>query len=166
MKINGSAKSEKTNPKQTQTNPISEKPKMSLNFYSTKDYDNKTRFPAPGKQTQFKPNQTQFHTLSNAEGPPQSSHSSQLPAAEIKPRQVILSVDVRDPDDVAELFWSIVFLADSLHGLCLGTTGTEYRQQDRTKILVHLIWAKLFFAASMVFSISSGVWASETNIAS
>jgi len=29
---------------------------MNLNFYSTKDYDNKTRFPAPGKQTQFKPN--------------------------------------------------------------------------------------------------------------
>ena len=46
----------KTNPIQTQTNPISEKPKMNLNFYSTKDYDNKPRLRAPGKQTQFKPN--------------------------------------------------------------------------------------------------------------
>ena len=45
-----------TNPKQTQTNPISEKPKMNLNFYSTKDYDNKPRLRAPGKQTQNKPN--------------------------------------------------------------------------------------------------------------
>jgi len=67
----------KTNPIQTQTNPISEKPKMNLNFYSTKDYDNKPRFRAPGKQTQFKPNQTQFPLA-------QSPHSSQLPAAEIK----------------------------------------------------------------------------------
>ena len=62
----------KTNPIQTQTNPISEKPKMNLNSYSTKDYDNKPCFPAPAKQTQFKPKQTQFLL-------PQSPHPSQLP---------------------------------------------------------------------------------------
>ena len=46
----------KTNPIQTQTNLISEKPKMTLNFYSTKDYDNKPPLRPPAKQTQFKPN--------------------------------------------------------------------------------------------------------------
>ena len=45
-----------TNPIQTQTNPISEKPKMNLNFYSTKDYENKPPLRAPAKQTQNKPN--------------------------------------------------------------------------------------------------------------
>ena len=68
----------KTNPIQTQTNPISEKPKMNLNFYSTKDYDNKPPLRAPGKQTQNEPNQTQFLLA-------QSPHLSQLPTAEIKP---------------------------------------------------------------------------------
>ncbi|GAJ16347.1 unnamed protein product, partial [marine sediment metagenome] len=28
---------------------------MNLNFYSTKDYENKPRLPAPGKQTQSNP---------------------------------------------------------------------------------------------------------------
>jgi len=71
MKINGSRESEKTNPKQSQTNPISEKPKMNLNFYSTKAYDNKPRLRAPGKQTEFKPKQTQFPL-------PQTPHPSQF----------------------------------------------------------------------------------------
>jgi len=62
----------KTNPIQTQTNPISEKPKMNLNFYSTKAYDNKPPLRPPAKQTQFKPNQTQFPLA-------QSPHPSQLP---------------------------------------------------------------------------------------
>jgi hypothetical protein len=37
------------------TNPISEKPKMKLNSYSTKDYENKPRLRTPGKQTQSNP---------------------------------------------------------------------------------------------------------------
>jgi hypothetical protein len=37
------------------TNPISEKPKMKLYSYSTKDYENKPRLRTPGKQTQSNP---------------------------------------------------------------------------------------------------------------
>jgi hypothetical protein len=40
------------------TNPIPEKPKMNLNFYSTKDYENDNIFRLP----ENKPNQTQFQT--------------------------------------------------------------------------------------------------------
>ena len=181
------------------TNPISQKPKMTLNLYSTKDYDNNPPLRATANEPKTNPIQTQFPI-------PQSPHASQLPAAEIRPSvgqveqsvetipgfmkpdfddaraqtqdpvgalaeeilvgKVIFLVDVCDSDDAAELFYSIVFLADSPDGLCLATTDTAYGQQDCTKIVLHLIWAKLFFAASMVFSISSGVWASETNIAS
>ncbi len=52
----------KTNPIQSQsnpikanTNPISEKPKMKLSPYSTKDYENKLTHRTPGKQTQSNP---------------------------------------------------------------------------------------------------------------
>jgi hypothetical protein len=38
------------------TNPISEKPKMNLNFYSTKDYENDNTFRLP----ENKPKQTQY----------------------------------------------------------------------------------------------------------
>ncbi|MBA7682453.1 hypothetical protein ES703_90803 [subsurface metagenome] len=40
---------------QTQYKPNSRKAKMKLNFYSTKDYENKPRFPTPLKQTQSNP---------------------------------------------------------------------------------------------------------------
>jgi hypothetical protein len=46
----------KTNPIQTQyepkTNPIPERPKMNLNFYSAKNYDNKSGLLMTAKQTQ------------------------------------------------------------------------------------------------------------------
>ena len=42
-------------PIKANTNPISEKPKMKLNSYSTKDYENKPRLRTPGKQTQSNP---------------------------------------------------------------------------------------------------------------
>jgi len=38
-----------------ETNPISEKPKMNLNFYSAKNYDNKSGLLMTAKQTQFIP---------------------------------------------------------------------------------------------------------------
>jgi len=38
-----------------QNKPNSRKAKMKLNFYSTKDYENQGRLPAPGKQTQSNP---------------------------------------------------------------------------------------------------------------
>ena len=41
--------------KQSQNNPNFRKAKMNLNFYSTKDYENKPPLPAPGKQTQSNP---------------------------------------------------------------------------------------------------------------
>jgi len=50
-----------TKPIQTQTNPIPEKPKMNVTSIITKGYENKPRFRAKAKQTQFKPKQTQFH---------------------------------------------------------------------------------------------------------
>jgi hypothetical protein len=37
------------------TNPISEKPKIDLNNYMTKDYENEPRLRTPGKQTQSNP---------------------------------------------------------------------------------------------------------------
>jgi len=49
-----------TNPIQTQTKPISEKAKMNVTSIITKGYENKPRFRAKAKQTQYKPNQTQF----------------------------------------------------------------------------------------------------------
>ena len=48
-----------TNPIQTQTNPISEKPKMTLNSYWTNDYDNEQRTinnERYSKRTQNEPN--------------------------------------------------------------------------------------------------------------
>ena len=62
----------KTNPIQTQTNPIPEKPKMNLTFYSTKDYDNKPPRPKRKNEPKTNPKRTQFPL-------PQSPHSSQLP---------------------------------------------------------------------------------------
>jgi len=38
-----------------QNKPNFRKAKIKLNFYSTKDYENKPRFRAPGKQTQSNP---------------------------------------------------------------------------------------------------------------
>jgi hypothetical protein len=43
-----------------ETKPISQKPKMNLTIYMTRDYDNKSASLTPEKQTQFKPNQTQW----------------------------------------------------------------------------------------------------------
>jgi len=37
------------------TNPISEKPKMNLNYYSTRDYENKSGLLTTAKQTQSNP---------------------------------------------------------------------------------------------------------------
>jgi len=45
----------KTNPIQTQTNPITEKQKMNVNKVLTKRYENKSHFWVKAKQTQFKP---------------------------------------------------------------------------------------------------------------
>jgi hypothetical protein len=41
------------------SNPISEKPKMNANVYVIEDYENEPPS-GPKKQTQFKPNQSQF----------------------------------------------------------------------------------------------------------
>jgi len=49
------------NNKLCETNPISKRPKMNLTFYSTKNYDNKSGLLTMEKQTQNKPNQTQFY---------------------------------------------------------------------------------------------------------
>ena len=43
------------NNKLCETNPISQKPKMKLTFYSTSDYENKSGFLPMGKQTQTNP---------------------------------------------------------------------------------------------------------------
>jgi len=43
-----------------QNKPNFRKAKMKLNFYSTKDYENKPRLSAPGKQTQTNPKRTQL----------------------------------------------------------------------------------------------------------
>jgi hypothetical protein len=48
------------NNKLCKTNPISGEPKMSLNHYATKNYNNKSDRLTPAKQSQFKPNQSQF----------------------------------------------------------------------------------------------------------
>ena len=37
------------------SNPISEKPKMNVNLYVIKEYENEPRLPAPAKQTQSNP---------------------------------------------------------------------------------------------------------------
>jgi len=42
MKINPIGHLVKTNPIQTQSNPISKRPKMNVNVFFTKDYENKT----------------------------------------------------------------------------------------------------------------------------
>ncbi len=55
MKINTIGHLVKTNPIQTQSNPISEKPKMNANAFSQKDYENKTAF-RPKKTNPNKPN--------------------------------------------------------------------------------------------------------------
>jgi len=44
-----------TKPIKPNTNPIPEKPKMKLSFFSTKDYENKLYPRTPGKQTQSNP---------------------------------------------------------------------------------------------------------------
>jgi len=49
-----------TNPIQTQTNPITEKQKMTVNKVLTNGYENKSHFWVKAKQTQFKPKQSQF----------------------------------------------------------------------------------------------------------
>jgi len=46
----------KTNPIQSQSNPISEKAKMNVTSIIAKGYENKPRFRAKAKQTQYKPN--------------------------------------------------------------------------------------------------------------
>jgi len=57
----------KTNPIQTQTNPISEKAKMNVTSIITKGYENKPHFCVKAKQTQFKPKQTQTNPISKVE---------------------------------------------------------------------------------------------------
>jgi len=49
------------NNKLCETKPISEKPKMNLTAYATNYYDNKSDHLAMTKQSQNKPNQTQFY---------------------------------------------------------------------------------------------------------
>jgi len=50
-----------SNPIQTQSNPITEMPKMNVTKVLTRDYENKSLFWVKAKQTQFKPKQTQFY---------------------------------------------------------------------------------------------------------
>jgi hypothetical protein len=56
----------KNKPNQTQfkanTNPISEMPKMNLNFYPTRDYNNETAFRRIKNRPNSNPKQTQFFT--------------------------------------------------------------------------------------------------------
>ena len=66
-----------TNPIQTQTNPITEKPKMNVSTNITKGYDNKSHFWAIAKQTQFKPN-TNPIPISNQVTSRQKSHQKWL----------------------------------------------------------------------------------------
>ncbi len=54
MKINTIGHLVKANPIQTQSNPISVKPKMNVNVFITKDYENDTAL-RPKKQTQTNP---------------------------------------------------------------------------------------------------------------
>ncbi len=70
-----------SNPKQSQSNPIPEKPKMKLNSYSTKDYENKPRS-NPGKTNPIKPNQTQF-VVSKVEPPVVSLPVLSLPVVSL-----------------------------------------------------------------------------------
>jgi len=84
-----------SNPKRTQnepkTNPIqtqSSKGQIQCNPLCRKGLRQQTTPDLSKKRTQNEPKtnpkRTQFHTLSNAEGPPQTPHSSQLPTTEIK----------------------------------------------------------------------------------
>ncbi len=52
MKINAIGQLVKANPIQTQSNPISKKPKMNVNLYVLKDYENEPPS-GPKKQTQL-----------------------------------------------------------------------------------------------------------------
>ena len=61
MKENAIGHLVKTNPIQTQSNPISVKPKMNANVFATKDYKNETTL-RPQKN---KPNQSQFQMPTN-----------------------------------------------------------------------------------------------------
>jgi len=58
MKTNGFTAAGKTNPKQTQSNPIKpnlKKVKMNVGSVKTKDYRNESRLRPPAKQTQSNP---------------------------------------------------------------------------------------------------------------
>ena len=57
-------KQSQTNPIQSQTKPISERPKMNTTSLLAKDYEHKPRLATPGKQTQTKPNQSQYRDRS------------------------------------------------------------------------------------------------------
>jgi len=64
----------KTTPKQTQFKPNLRKAKMNLNPVMTKYYEQKTPLRPPAKQTQNKPNQTQFRACrQNKESQPENS---------------------------------------------------------------------------------------------
>jgi hypothetical protein len=47
-------------PIQTQTNPISQKPKMNVNFFITKDYENKCLRSLPQNKPKTNPNKANF----------------------------------------------------------------------------------------------------------
>jgi hypothetical protein len=55
MKINPIGHLVKTNPIQTQSNPISSKPKMNANVFVTKDYENETAFRLQKNKTNSNP---------------------------------------------------------------------------------------------------------------
>jgi hypothetical protein len=51
-----------------ETNPISDIPKMTLSSYITRDYENKSGSLTMEKQSQNKPNQTQYPAVSKKNG--------------------------------------------------------------------------------------------------
>ena len=55
MRIRAMKKQSQNEPNTNPIKPNFRKAKMKLNFYSTKDYENKPRLRAPGKQTQSNP---------------------------------------------------------------------------------------------------------------
>jgi len=59
-KFNTPSDNEKRTQNEPNSNPISEKPKMNLNFYSTKDYDNKPPQTSRKNEPKTNPIQTQF----------------------------------------------------------------------------------------------------------
>ena len=71
------------------TNPISEKPKMNLNFYSAKNYDNKSGLLMTAKQTQTNPISTakdrQFFEVDAKADPADGSPCWREPAAAFWP---------------------------------------------------------------------------------